>query len=174
MPSKPTGNPRGRPRTRESTPAVERHREYMRNKYQGKPLPAPLARQPAMPPEQQRARNNAARRERHAEIQISLVRYKLERQCADCDRHFDKAYHLDFDHRPGETKLFNISKFGSRNIVSIWREVAKCDVVCALCHRTRTYERAQADTDYGRWQYLEGWGTPEEQLVLWDGVDHAG
>jgi DNA polymerase/3'-5' exonuclease PolX len=105
---------------------------------------------------------------------MALARYKLDRQCADCDRHFDKAYHLDFDHRPGETKLFNISKFGSRNIVSIWREVAKCDVVCALCHRTRTYERAQADPDYGRWQYLEGWGTPEDQLALWEEGDHAG
>ena len=167
--------PRGRPKTRESTPQVERQREYARDYYWKKKANEPLkGRAPAMSKEEQRARANAARRERHAEISVSLARYKLDRQCADCDRHFDKAYHLDFDHRPGETKLFNISKFGSRNSVSIWREVAKCDVVCALCHRTRTYERAQADPEYGRWQYLEQWGTPEDQLVLWEGGDHAG
>ena len=171
--------PRGRPKTRESTPQVERQREYARDYYRRKKANEPLkgrvaAISTAMSKEEQRARANAARRERHAEISIALARYKLERQCADCDRHFDKAYHLDFDHRPGVTKLFNLSKFGSRNTVAIWREVAKCDVVCALCHRTRTYDRAQADADYGRWQYLEGWGTPEDQLVLWAGGDEAG
>ncbi len=66
--------------------------------------------------------------------------------CADCRGVFDPIC-MDFDHRPGEIKGFSLS-VGYR--VSAERqiaELAKCDVVCANCHRLRTHrQRDHADT----------------------------
>jgi hypothetical protein len=55
---------------------------------------------------------------------------------------------MDFDHRPGETKCFNLSIAAGQTRLS-WEkmeaEIAKCDVVCANCHRERTHQRKQAN-----------------------------
>jgi hypothetical protein len=65
---------------------------------------------------------------------------KLERGCMDCGyRAHVEA--LDFDHRPGEEKLFNIGNDPRRLWAAILAEIEKCDVVCANCHRVRTAER---------------------------------
>jgi hypothetical protein len=58
--------------------------------------------------------------------------------CMDCGNTFP-PYVMDFDHR-GD-KVDNVSRL-SNNRVSIARimeEIAKCDIVCANCHRIRTY-----------------------------------
>jgi len=50
---------------------------------------------------------------------------------------------MDYDHRPGLPKKANLTvlaKRGAKREV-ILAEIAKCDVVCANCHRIRTYER---------------------------------
>src|SRR5262249_43664655 len=63
--------------------------------------------------------------------------------CADCGRRFPH-YIMDFDHRPGEKKCFNLAIAAGRPRLSwekIAAEIAKCDVVCANCHRERTYQR---------------------------------
>lgn len=67
--------------------------------------------------------------------------YQLKMGCMDCGYRAHPAA-LDFDHRPGEIKLFNIGEeIGNRSRQSLWEEIAKCDVVCANCHRIRTTER---------------------------------
>lgn len=48
---------------------------------------------------------------------------------------------MDFDHRPGETKLFDICLGYRYSRKKLDAEIAKCDVVCANCHRDRTYKR---------------------------------
>jgi hypothetical protein len=70
----------------------------------------------------------------------SLARIKIRRGCADCGYN-DLAEALDFDHRPGEIKLFDLSQAGGRSWTRVWAEIQKCDVVCANCHRRRTYDR---------------------------------
>lgn len=63
--------------------------------------------------------------------------------CSDCKRRFP-PYVLDFDHREGERKLFNVSELNAHRWVSVrvlLAEIAKCDLVCANCHRIRTHER---------------------------------
>lgn len=69
---------------------------------------------------------------------------KANRPCMDCGLIFHPVC-MDFDHRPGETKKSGISqltKHGRSNAV-IMAEVAKCDLVCAVCHRLRTHTRKQ-------------------------------
>lgn len=59
--------------------------------------------------------------------------------CADCNATFP-PYVMDFDH-VGDDKLINVSmavKVGRRRLLA---EVAKCEVVCANCHRQRTQDR---------------------------------
>lgn len=58
--------------------------------------------------------------------------------CADCGGTFP-ACSMDFDHRPGEGKTFNIG-VSARTVSEeqLRAEIAKCDVVCANCHRVRT------------------------------------
>lgn len=61
--------------------------------------------------------------------------------CQDCGIKYP-PYVLDFDHRPGEIKLFNVgrtSKAGS--LKRLLEEIAKCDLVCSNCHRERTHNR---------------------------------
>jgi hypothetical protein len=60
----------------------------------------------------------------------------------DCGGRFP-SFVMEFDHREDQVKAFNISS--SRDYVSLARllaEIAKCDIVCVLCHRLRTARRA--------------------------------
>lgn len=61
--------------------------------------------------------------------------------CCDCTKSYP-YYVMDFDH-VRETKTFNLSEAASkwRAIDTVEREIAKCDVVCANCHRERTFNR---------------------------------
>jgi hypothetical protein len=62
--------------------------------------------------------------------------------CADCGRRYP-PFVMDFDHRNGEDKTGNISAMAPRwSWSKIAAEVAKCDVVCANCHRMRTARRS--------------------------------
>jgi hypothetical protein len=65
--------------------------------------------------------------------------------CRDCGGVFP-PYVLDFDHRDRATKAFNISVAMSNGYPwdVILAEVAKCDLVCANCHRVRTYKEGHA------------------------------
>ena len=66
--------------------------------------------------------------------------------CAHCGGRFP-PFVMDFDHVRG-TKVANLSQLrGGRSAWSkILDEIAKCEVVCANCHRLRTYLRNQGIT----------------------------
>lgn len=50
---------------------------------------------------------------------------------------------MDFDHRDPATKTKAVSQLISecRSMDIILEEIAKCDLVCANCHRIRTWAR---------------------------------
>ena len=58
--------------------------------------------------------------------------------CADCGGTFPPIC-MDFDHL-GD-KSFSVSRASTRSIDTVLAEVAKCEVVCANCHRIRTASR---------------------------------
>lgn len=61
--------------------------------------------------------------------------------CADCGRRFPPCA-MDFDHRDGEEKIIEVSSLSKRGSKKrLMDEIAKCDVVCACCHRVRTFKR---------------------------------
>jgi hypothetical protein len=69
---------------------------------------------------------------------------KLKNQpCSDCGKIFP-PWVMDFDHGDGELKVASISWLAihnTSNFETIQREIDKCDLVCANCHRQRTHER---------------------------------
>lgn len=71
-----------------------------------------------------------------------LAKHKHGRPCHDCGVVFHH-FVMDFDHRPGEVKSRDISWMikNNANEQEIEREIAKCDLVCANCHRIRTGRR---------------------------------
>lgn len=86
-----------------------------------------------------RARHPEKQRERLAERRIIIDNLKNV-PCMDCGGAFPPEC-MDFDHRPDEIKSFTLNSGIYRNIESLLIEAAKCDVVCANCHRIRTRRR---------------------------------
>lgn len=58
--------------------------------------------------------------------------------CMDCGDWFE-PWQMDFDHRDPTTKVKTVGLIKSER--DILTEIAKCDLVCANCHRDRTYKR---------------------------------
>lgn len=80
--------------------------------------------------------NNARYRRKKAWLNM----IKLERGCDRCGYAISPAA-LDWDHRPGEIKRFGISAAWSRRDEVILEEIAKCDLLCANCHRAEMAQR---------------------------------
>jgi hypothetical protein len=87
-------------------------------------------------------RNAAANRKKvRLERTLYLIEYFKEHPCIDCGERDPIV--LEFDH-VGE-KSFDVGQgLPERNWQSILDEIAKCEVVCANCHRRRTARRRGA------------------------------
>lgn len=81
-----------------------------------------------------------ARSRRIREQLRALVHEQKNAPCADCGRSYP-PYVMDFDHRDASQKSFTIGS--ARDVIasaaSLLKEIAKCDLVCANCHRERTH-----------------------------------
>ncbi len=95
---------------------------------------------------------NRQARERYRQVQGWIRRHKLEVGCADCGYKEHWAA-LDFDHVRGEKE---INVCNAKSISQAKREAAKCEVVCACCHRIRTVERMNpCDPDVFKKRWVE-------------------
>lgn len=85
-----------------------------------------------------RDRPSYRRAQREAKAHIETLK---DAPCMDCGGRFPPEC-MDFDHVRGE-KLFNVSHVAKalKNIEKLEAEIAKCDLVCANCHRIRTKAR---------------------------------
>lgn len=68
-------------------------------------------------------------------IRNLLHEYKSERGCSMCDE--KDPICLEFHHRNEKKKLFNIGAYSKHrhSWSNILKEIEKCDLVCANCHR---------------------------------------
>jgi hypothetical protein len=93
----------------------------------------------------QRVMDNCKRKKTRDKIRKFLDTLKIK-PCFDCNKSYP-PYVMDFDHRPGEVKSFEINKFANvssmkiENLNLLYKEIDKCDLVCANCHRERTHKR---------------------------------
>lgn len=81
---------------------------------------------------------NKIRSRKNREKIIDLKR----RPCSDCGQTFH-PYIMEFDHRDPATKTHNVSAIHWLDLKNIKAEIAKCDLVCANCHKLRTFRRLQ-------------------------------
>lgn len=78
---------------------------------------------------------------RAARFRRLIDEIKRTKPCADCKTCYPPVA-MDFDHRPSEGKVFEISdKLGRVSLETLMLEIEKCDIVCANCHRIRTHRR---------------------------------
>lgn len=83
--------------------------------------------------------NKDRRREINRRRRLKLVEnfseYKSKLSCVICGE--NEACCLDFHHKDPNNKEFNISEAGRGGISEkrLLEEIAKCDVLCANCHR---------------------------------------
>lgn len=67
-----------------------------------------------------------------------VLEYLLEHPCVDCGE--TDPIVLEFDHRDNEKKIKPVTVMIGHNLglEKIFKEIEKCDVRCANCHRRRT------------------------------------
>ncbi len=70
-----------------------------------------------------------------------LVRHAKMKPCSDCQNIF-AYYVMDLVHLPQFQKSCNLSDYKKHKIGDVVDEIAKCEPVCANCHRERTHIRA--------------------------------
>ena len=76
--------------------------------------------------------------------QTAMMQKLREVPCVDCKQRFP-FFAMDFDHRHSAQKSFEVTRMLGRLATErLLEEVAKCDIVCANCHRDRTYRRRAA------------------------------
>lgn len=90
---------------------------------------------------QKYSKASSERRKASQAVRSELVRKAKDVPCMDCGVKYP-YYVMDFDHRDPADKLFTVSaKARFKSLSCIQTELAKCDVVCANCHRERTHRR---------------------------------
>lgn len=91
-----------------------------------------------------RAKQSANQRDRRNKIRRFIHEYKEKNSvCVDCNISYP-PHILDFDHL-GDKKfgLAEAAK-GTGNLNDVIAEIEKCEIVCANCHRHRTWMRRMA------------------------------
>ena len=80
------------------------------------------------------------RNKRQRQLKTAWIAEQKNKPCADCGN----IYHpcaMDFDHLDPALKDKDVSKLATFGWSRIKQEIAKCELVCANCHRIRTYNR---------------------------------
>ena len=94
--------------------------------------------------EQNKAKIIARSKISNIKIRKELTKFYIEsknKPCIDCGSEYPH-YCMDFDHMPGFIKkddVANLIRNGSKRLLE--EEIAKCELVCAICHRKRTWFR---------------------------------
>lgn len=68
------------------------------------------------------------------------IRQVKSQACMDCGVSYPSCV-MDFDHRDSKEKESNVASMIARSVglERLKKEIEKCDVVCANCHRARTF-----------------------------------
>ena len=82
-----------------------------------------------------------ARKTAYRDVHSKLLADLRTVPCLDCGGTFP-FFVMQFDHRDARQKKYVVSQMvGRTGKDRILAEIAKCDVICANCHRKRTYQR---------------------------------
>jgi len=88
----------------------------------------------------QKEKTRKRARDKRGELKKYIQEYKQGKKCVDCREDYP-YWILEFDHL--KDKKFTIGAFYNytNSLLKLKKEIEKCDVVCANCHKNRTYKR---------------------------------
>lgn len=98
-------------------------------------------------------RNKSKVRERSSQrkrgLQIWFQEYKRDLKCSKCPENHPAC--LDFHHKNPDEKEYEVCFMASKGSSKeqILKEIAKCDVLCANCHRKHHYDEKMASRTIG-------------------------
>ena len=83
----------------------------------------------------------AAQKRHRVRIRSSLLEFLSSKRCVDCGENDPVV--LDFDHKDPKDKTRNVARFlsGHYSWESVLKEIEKCEIRCANCHRRKSYEQ---------------------------------
>ena len=91
-----------------------------------------------------KGQTQSARRDRREKVK-QFVRSKKLVPCTDCDLMYHHTM-MEFDHVRGiKSRTISEMVIASTSLANIQAEIDKCDLVCVLCHRARTWNRQNPD-----------------------------
>lgn len=88
--------------------------------------------------EKQKKQIYASKKIRVAKIKKYIQDLKSSTPCMDCKKTYP-YYVMDFDHQHSKEFLISKAVESGRSLEAIKKEIEKCEIVCANCHRIRTY-----------------------------------
>ncbi len=82
-----------------------------------------------------------AQKRHRIKVRGRLLEFLSDKNCLDCAE--DDPIVLEFDHRDQRTKFKSIYQMlsGHYSWESVLKEICKCDIRCANCHRRKTYHQ---------------------------------
>ena len=89
--------------------------------------------------EKRRKRNHDKCKERRKRNHDIVYDYLLTHPCIVCGE--KDPIVLDFDHRDSKSHNISDMSVGAFKVITLIKEINKCDVLCANCHRRRTAEQ---------------------------------
>jgi ferredoxin len=95
-----------------------------------------------------RDQSRAAKRARQRRLRAHVLDFLREHRCVDCGERDPVV--LEFDHVGDKTAAIAALVSATASVAAIDAEIARCEVVCANCHRRRTARRGpwrRADRD---------------------------
>jgi hypothetical protein len=73
----------------------------------------------------------------HQQRNINIINQFKEQPCVYCGQQYP-SYNMQMDHINPAHKLSNISQLKSSKVEILHQELAKCQVLCAVCHRLKS------------------------------------
>lgn len=83
----------------------------------------------------------AAQKRHRIRVRDNLLDYLSTKKCIDCGENDPVV--LDFDHREPSNKFKSIARMlsGHYSWESLQKEIIKCEIRCANCHRRKSYDQ---------------------------------
>lgn len=88
------------------------------------------------------------RRKRVGNEVKEFIRLEKSKPCTDCKNAFPPCA-MDFDHLRDKLVDLNVAVKRNWPIERVKEEIAKCELVCAVCHRIRTQNRLCPSSSVG-------------------------
>lgn len=80
----------------------------------------------------------------HVQRNIGIISAFRAQPCAMCGVQ-SEHYNMQIDHIDPTTKLYDVCQLKSCKVEKLLTELAKCQVLCALCHRRKSITEQQDD-----------------------------